>query len=194
MEWVTTSTVLVRLVASDDDAWRHFAGRFRQPIVRFARSLGLSASAAEDVAQETLIAFADQVRSGRYDGARGRLSRWLFGIAYRQALNERRAGARRAARTGPADSRLVASVPDEEFATRTWDRHWERSVLEQCLQQVRSEVDPDTFRAFELVVRDEKSPADAANILGRPIKLVYNAKHRVLKRIRELRAEFEETT
>ncbi|MBX3373702.1 MAG: RNA polymerase sigma factor [Phycisphaeraceae bacterium] len=184
--------MLAGLVASDNDAWRDFTGRFRQPIVRFARSLGLSGAAAEDVAQETLIAFADQVRRGRYDRARGRLSRWLFGIAYRQALNERRAGARRAARTAPADSHLVDSLPDEQSATRTWDRLWERSVLEQCLQQVRGEVDPDTFRAFELVIRDEKSPADAASILGRPVKLVYNAKHRVLKRIRELRAELEE--
>ena len=37
----------------------------------------------------------------------------------------------------------------------------------------------------------EKSPTEAANILGVPAKLVYNAKHRVLQRIRVLRGEFE---
>jgi DNA-directed RNA polymerase specialized sigma24 family protein len=40
-------------------------------------------------------------------------------------------------------------------------------------------------------VREEKSADDAAKQLGITIKSVYNAKHRILKRIRELRADFD---
>ena len=42
-----------------------------------------------------------------------------------------------------------------------------------------------------MVVRDDRSPDEAAAALGLSIKSVYNAKHRILKRIRQLRAEYE---
>lgn len=195
MEWLTTTTVLANLRDYENRAaWERFAARFRRPIVTFARSLGLTDVDAEDVAQETLIAFAEAYRDGQYDRTKGRLSQWLFGIAYRQTLNERRGGARRAARVAaPSDNTdFWAGVPDETAASQSWDREWEQALLEECIKQVRHEVEPVTLRAFELVVQHQRPPADAATELGVPIKLVYNAKHRVLKRIRELRAELED--
>jgi DNA-directed RNA polymerase specialized sigma24 family protein len=44
-----------------------------------------------------------------------------------------------------------------------------------------------------LVIRDERPPAQVADELGLSLKSVYNAKHRVLKRIRELRSDYGET-
>lgn len=195
MDWLTTSTVLHDLRDFNNRAaWDQFAERFRRPIVSFARTLGLSTIDAEDVAQETLLAFAESFRRGQYDRSKGRLSRWLFGIAYRQALNERRSGARLAARgaAGSDPDALLHNVPDEAAATVSWDQEWEQALLQQCLAQVQAEVEPVTYQAFELVVRGERSAAQAAAELGVPIKLVYNAKHRVLKRIRELRAALED--
>lgn len=195
MDWLTTSTVLHELRDfGNRAAWERFAERFRRPIVSFARTLGLSTIDAEDVAQETLLAFAESYRRGQYDRSKGRLSRWLFGIAYRQALNERRSGARAAVRgAGGTDTdALFQNLPDEAAATVSWDYEWEQALLQQCLEQVRSEVEPITYQAFELVVRGERSPTQAAAELGVPIKLVYNAKHRVLKRIRELRAALDD--
>src|SRR5262245_42778033 len=94
-EWVTTSTVLKRLADfGDRDAWRTFDERFRAPIASFARKQGLSASDAEDVAQETLLGFAQAYKQGEYDKTRGRLSQWLFGIARRRMAQARRKGER----------------------------------------------------------------------------------------------------
>lgn len=190
MEWQTTTTILHRLRDYENrEAWERLLERFRPPIIAFARRLGLSVADAEDAAQETLLAFAEGFRRGAYDPARGRLSRWLFGIAYRQALGQRRA----AGRDGPgADPSFWAELPDEASASGTWDEEWEQTVLSQCLDRVRCEVEPTTFRAFELVVLEERPPNVAADELGVPIKTVYNAKHRLLSRIRELRCEFEE--
>ena len=55
------------------------------------------------------------------------------------------------------------------------------------MTQAKVEFEPETFRAFEMSVRDERAPADVAAALSITLKSVYNAKHRVLKRIRELR-------
>ena len=188
MAWLTTATVLQNLRDFDNrEAWSSFADRFRQPIVSFARSMSLSQADAEDAAQETLLAFAEAYRRGQYDPAKGRLSKFLFGIAYRQALRARRVGAQ----VAPVGTTVWSQVPDEQSASGIWDVEWERGLLDECLAQVRTEFEPQTYRAFELTVRDGRDAADAANELGVPIKSVYNAKHRILKRIRELREQFE---
>ena len=99
MTWVTTATVLQNLRDYDNrEAWGSFAERFRRPVVSFARGMGLKTADAEDVAQETMLAFAEAYRKGSYDPAKGRLSKFLFGIAYRQSLKFRRAGAPGASR------------------------------------------------------------------------------------------------
>lgn len=194
VEWLTTSTILQGLRDyNNQSAWQRLTERFQRPIVAFVRRMGLSPADADDVAQETLIAFVQALRSGQYDRGAGRLSRYLFGIAYRQALGARRAIARRAAAAGSSgDARPLSQIEDEQTAATSWDQEWEQTLLQQCIEQVGREVEPVTLKAFELVVREERSPAEAAALLGVPIKLVYNAKHRVLKRIRELRQQLED--
>ena len=194
MEWITTSTVLHNLLEFDNRAaWQRFVARFQRPIIHFAQSIGLNAADAEDVAQETMAAFAQGFREGKYDRTRGRLSQWLFGIAYRKSIDsQRRAARNRAIGSSAVDHLAGQMMPDEHSANVSWDQEWEQSLLEQCLEQVQREVDPVTYRAFELVVREERDAANAAETLRVNIKLVYNAKHRILKRIRELRAELEQ--
>ena len=194
MDWVTTSTILQELKDfRNAGAWRDFVERFHRPVAGFARKLGVSPVDAEDVAQETLAAFAESYRRGVYDPAKGRLSSWLFGIAYRQTLRQRRKDARPDRPEGAReDGRSVENrIPDEKHATDLWTRHWERFVLDQCLDRARGEFPAETFRAFELVVRFELTPPEAARELGVPVKKVYNAKHRVLMRVRALRRELE---
>ena len=194
MEWLTTSTVLASLRDFDNrQAWDRFVSRFREPIHNFARTVGLAESDAEDVAQETLVAFAESYRRGSFDPAKGRLSQWLFGIAQKKALDERRRGARRPLSPGSSEAGGLEqlAVASEAALFASWDQEWEQALLEKCLEQVRVEVEPVTYQAFEMVVRESQDAAQAAAALGVPVKTVYNAKHRVLKRIRELRAEIE---
>ncbi|TAJ23844.1 MAG: sigma-70 family RNA polymerase sigma factor, partial [Planctomycetota bacterium] len=148
---------------------------------------------ADDVAQETLLAFADGFRAGRYDVEKGRLSRWLFGIAFRQIQRARATRGRRAAEAPLANEHSggVAEPADEAAATRSWDAEWERAILAQCVERARGEVQPQTFRAFELTAFEDRDAADVARELALDVKAVYNAKHRLLKRIRELRRSIE---
>lgn len=194
VEWTTTSTLLRDLRDfQNQDAWNHFAARFRRPLVSFARRLGLNDIDAEDAAQETLVAFATGFRGGGYDREKGRLSRWLFGIAYRQCLQTRRARGRPDA-AGAIDphSALFGALEDEASASQVFDQTWEQSLLADCIERARGEVEETTFRAFELVVREGHTAESAAKTLGIPVKSIYNAKHRLLKRIRELRRALDD--
>ncbi len=190
-DWITTSTILARLRGEgDDDIWEHFCRRFHRPIVGFARSLGLNESDAADAAQETLVSFLSALRRGGYDPQKGRLNKWLFGIAYRKTLAARRK--RPLATPNDTASDLLASIPDESVAEQAWDEEWERAVVETCLGRVRAEVNDKTYAAFELVVRQGVSADAAADRLGMSRAAIYTAKHRVLRRARELAATFDD--
>lgn len=195
MEWLTTSTILDGLSAFENDAaWHRLDGRFREPVVRFARRTGLAVHEAEDLAQDVLLAFAESYRQGNYDRERGRLSGWLFGIAYNHIRRQRQKTARRDARLEPGQpqTHFFDQLPDERDARTAWEQDWESSLWNACLGRIRTEFEPETVTAFELSLRGERKPADVARDLGIPVKAVYNARHRVLKRLRELRSEFED--
>lgn len=193
---MTTSTILSELRESGNEAaWNRFVERFRPPVIGFARRLGLSDLDAEDAAQETLSAFALAFREGRYERDRGRLSSWLFGIAWRQCQSQRRRVGRpdQPIPTGLEAKAFWAHVPDRDAAGDLWERHWNGHLLRACVEQVRTEVSDEAFRAYALVVHEERSTAEAATELGIEVKAVYNHKHRVLKRLRAVREELENT-
>ena len=188
MEWLTTTLVLDRLRDSDEEAWRHLTDRFRRPLLAFGRKMGLAESEAEDAAQETLLAFVDAYRAGRYDRSKGRLRSWLFGIAHRQALAARRRSAGRAARDGGA---FVDELEDPAAAEASFDAAWEEAILRQCLDRVCGEVAASTYQAFRRVVLEHAEPEAVARELGVARSTVFVARHRVLKRIRRIRRELE---
>jgi RNA polymerase sigma-70 factor (ECF subfamily) len=193
-DWETTTTILERMRCDGSGpAWDQFLRRFRAPVVRFARGMGLDPADAEDAAQETLIAFSVGLQSGKYDRRGGRLRSWLFGIALRQVSNARRRIAVRGNRLEQSvTTGFWGSVPDPRTAREQWNQVWEHSVVQHCLKCIRQECSPSAVKCFEMVVLHGVSPADAAEQLGTTVRAVYNAKHRVLKRMRELRASFEE--
>ena len=169
MEWMTTTTILHGLRDfSNAAAWERLVGRFRVPIAAFAREMGLDPTESEDLSQIVLAEFAK---------------------AYRQSLKVLRDRAHDP-RAG-VETRIITGTPAGAEASRVWDGQWQRTVLDLCLARARSEVEPETFEAFDLTARRGLDAEQAAAQLGVPVKSIYNAKHRVLKRIRELSAEIE---
>lgn len=73
----------------------------------------------------------------------------------------------------------------------TWDGAWERFVLERCVERLRGELNPQTFSAFELTSLRGVPPEEAARQLGITRNAVFFARHRALRRMGELRTEFE---
>lgn len=193
MEWVTTTIMLDRLRDFEDVAWKQFIDRFRGPMIDFARRYGVGEEAAQDIAQDTLMAFAGAYRDGRYDRSRGRLRSWLFGMAYKEVLRHRRDHAEREQQAPSSTGRteFFAAIPDENEARQAFDVAWARHVMRQCLDRVEREVEPHTFRAFEMCAIHRVPPADVAETLGLSRNAVFIAKHRVLKRLAEMQREIE---
>lgn len=190
MAWLTSTVLLQQLAEGDDQAWSSFAERYRGPLLAFARRLGIPDHEAEDVAQETLLAFLSAWRRGRYDRQRGRLGAFLFGVAVQQ-VREHHRRARRGGPAGVVETSFWRELPDEQGLRDTWDTTWERALFQRCLDQARRELKPSTLRAFELTALEERPPREVAAELGLSVNAVYVAKHRVLTRLRELQEGFE---
>ena len=60
------------------------------------------------------------------------------------------------------------------------------TLLQKYMQQVESEVKPNTWLVFQMHVIEEKSVEEVAAILKIPTYSVYTSKSRVIKRLREL--------
>jgi len=194
MQWVTTTQVLEDLKTPDNDelAWQIFCEHFQPVVVNFARKLGLSATDAEDAAQEAIVAFLKAFRDGKYEREKGRLSNWLFGVAKRVILNFRAA---QPLERLIADKTTATSfwdlIQDDQNVQHSWETEWKRMVLSKCLEQAGRELDQKVFEAFKLYALSEMPVDSVAQQLSMSKNAVYIAKSRVLSRLRQLKQQFE---
>ena len=187
-----TSTELLAGLRDDDNrtVWDQFVSRYRPQVVATARRVGLPPEDAEDVAQEVLIEFLRAYRGGKYERDKGRLRAWLLGMARICLANWRRRhqGRARIAET----QQLEALLADDGRLEAMWEAEWRDAVLRQCMAAVRAEVQPSTWRAFELFACQEWPARRVAAELGMTETAVFGAKRRVLQRVQELRPHIEE--
>jgi len=194
VEIATSTTLLAGLRNPQDQAaWERFSERYRPLVIRFARGLGLSGHDAQDAAQETMAAFFKAYRDGSYDREKGRLRSWLFGIAHRKVIDLRRRRAREVVVTDKSDaSAFLGNVESSCEAEQIWEQEWQAAVLRACMDEIRREVKPETFQAFDLYVLRQKPAEEVMAHLGVTRHALHCAKSRILGRLRELQPVIEE--
>jgi RNA polymerase sigma-70 factor (ECF subfamily) len=183
-----TSTILLEGLknSADQQAWREFDERYRPLILAVAARSGLHAGEADDAAQETMIAFLETYRESRYDRQKGRLRDWLRGIACHKVRDiQRRQGHREKPLADVTHGTDVLAQVEDTAAEAAWDEEWDNAVLRQCLQEVRQQVEPRTFEAFELFALQDWPAKRVAAHLQLSEDVVYQSKSRILTRIRE---------
>jgi RNA polymerase sigma factor (sigma-70 family) len=142
-----TSTAMLSALrqSGNGQVWQQFCKRYRPLIVSFARSsFSLNEADAEDAAQDALAAFHVAYCRGDYDRDRGRLRKWLFGIAanHARALLRKKYSSRQVHSTDSAglaglaevipdagnstarQSRLLSSLPRMGCRSRKWPTVW----------------------------------------------------------------------
>lgn len=173
--------------------WSQYVARYRPLLERTAERAGLAPVDAEEVAQTTLVEFSAAYARGEYRRERGRLRSWLFGIL-RNRLRERgREGGRERGRFASDAGDRLAAEPAPDTLEEIWDEEWRRAVIRRCTEVVRGEVHPRTFEAFRRYVLEGETVESIAADLALSPEGVYDAKRRVLRRLRELRPVLEES-
>lgn len=170
----------------NEQAWAGLCARFGPVLISFARRLGLSEPDAQDAAQESLFAFACAYRRGGYDRTRGRLRAWLFTITSNKVRDLQRKLCRQPARAARNEAPAnLDDLADESLQQHPWRIHWQRAILDACLEEVSRKVEPSTLQAFRLLVLEELSVEEVEARLGMTRNAIFKAQRRVLARLRE---------
>jgi RNA polymerase sigma-70 factor (ECF subfamily) len=183
-----TSASLLRRVqhaGGDQAAWDDFVRRYGPRIDSWCRHWRLQESDAQDVTQEVLLRLVQKLRHFEYDPARS-FRGWLKTIvhhAWQDFLEKRgRAG------LGSGDSDVwegLHSVEARDDLERQLEAVFDREVLEEAMERVRRRVAPHTWEAFRLLTFEGLSGAEAAPRVGMQVTMVYVAKSKVQKMLRE---------
>ncbi|QOJ15694.1 MAG: sigma-70 family RNA polymerase sigma factor [Planctomycetia bacterium] len=187
----TTTELLDGLHQSGNRAaWSEFDRRYRPILIAFLTRMGLDHADAADVAQETLACFVRDYRLNRYDRSRGRLRTWLISIARCRLADLRREEGRR--RESPAAA--LDAVADDREADAIWEAEQRRFIFEQAVADLRSTTrfSERTIEAFERVVLRREPVDQVSTDVGLSPQEIYNAKNRIVERLRELVQRYEE--
>ena len=131
--------------------------RYRQPIYAFFRRRLANPARAEELAQECFVALIQNAK--RYE-PRASFRSYLYGIAMRMTLAERRKSGREVAENEKLDTRVDASTAGD---TRD-GTIWIRDALEKLTEQEREIL---MLREYE-----QLSYVEIGSLLGMPINTV----------------------
>lgn len=177
----SSSLLLLARDRRDHAAWSRLVCLYTPLLTAWVRRAGVHAQDVDDLVQEVLLAVARDLPSFGYDRSRGSFRGWL-----RVILTNR---CRHHLRSRPATLTVDVAVLDEledeasDLALR-WDVEHDQQVAARLLIVIRTEFESLTWTAFDRVVIGGEKPAAVANALGMSVNSVYQARSRVLARLR----------
>lgn len=184
----TSPSLLDRARASDRDAWDQLVRLYSPLVFSWCRRFGLSLEDAADVTQDVWQSVAGAI--GRFERDRGGFRAWLYTVVRNKIHDHfRKAGKRpAAAEGGSAAHERLAAVPDAEPDDDASVAETV-SLLRRALEVVRRDFEPHTWDAFWALSVEGRTAAETATALRTTPDAVYQAKARVMRRLRETLGE-----
>jgi len=175
----------VRLDANDQAAWGEFVERYGPKIYAWCRHWQLQESDAQDVTQEVLLRLVEKLRHFEYDRTRS-FRAWLKTLVHHawQDFIARRGRAGQGSGDSDVWERLQ-TVEAREDLDRQLQEAFDREVLEEAMARVQQRVAPHTWEAFRLLTFEGLSGPEVAPRVGLQVTMVYVAKSKVQKMLRE---------
>lgn len=181
----THASLLLRLgQGGDSAAWQEFFDRYVDLLRGFARRRGLQATDADDVVQDVMLAIRKQIGEFRYDPGRGRFRGFLKTLALRAIWPRLYLD-----HAATAEGSAVADIERDAAFDAEWEEEWRQYHLKTAMQRIRHEFNASDVRAFELYAGEGRDPESTGRSLGLSIDQVYQAKSRIVRRLKQLIAE-----
>jgi RNA polymerase sigma-70 factor (ECF subfamily) len=180
----TSISLLERLrLGPDPAAWQLLVDLYTPLIRGWLGRFGVPPTDLDDILQEVFGALVRELPDFCHDLRRGAFRRWLRTIAMNRLRNFWRARARGA---GPDPEPLLAQIEDRAGdLNRRWDEEHDQHVARRLLELLEPEFEPNTWKAFCLLVLEGMDTRAVAERLGTTPNAVRIAKSRVLSRFRQ---------
>lgn len=180
----TRSTLLFDVKSPENrEAWEEFVDLYHPAIYRMARRRGLQDSDAQDLVQNVLMRISRAI--GDWEPQPGtRFRHWLRKITSNAVFTALNRKPRDAARGGSEAVDRLAEHPQAVEEDAELEKEFKRERYLRAAALVKSDVNAETWRAFELTVIEGKSCEETAELIGKSIGTVYAARSRIIKRLR----------
>jgi RNA polymerase sigma-70 factor (ECF subfamily) len=176
----TSQTLLGRVKQNptDQEAWEAFDRRYGLKIYGWCRQYQLQHADAEEVRQEVLTFLVRKMRTFEYDPTKS-FRGWLRTVTI-NAVKDFQETRKKQVKLGMSDSggQLENAEAHEDLA-RQLAEEFDLEVLELAMERVRQRVEPQTWKAYWLLTKEQLKPMEVAVRLNMQKARVYEAKNRV---------------
>lgn len=190
-----SSSLLVRVQEMQPEGWARLVEIFSPIVYRWSRQSGLSAADSADVVQDVFVAVARNIPNFERHREKASFRSWLATITRNRVRDSFRKKRHLPDGVGGTEAlKMLQNIPDQEFGLDSpSDAELENSISLASLDQrlplrvldiVKQECDPRTWQAFWETTVMGDSAADVAARLEIGIASVYQAKSRILRRLR----------
>jgi RNA polymerase sigma-70 factor (ECF subfamily) len=188
---VTLLTQL-RLDPSDQAGWDEFVERYGPHIYRWCRQWKLQDADALDVTQDILVKLSQQLRAFAYDPSRS-FRGWLKTVAHHawRDFEESRRRCQPAAGDRRGQELTITTLQARDDLAQKLEEAFDLELLEAAKARVRLRVAPHTWEAFHLMALEGLPVAVVAARVNLQVAMVYVAKSKVQKMLREEIAKLE---
>ncbi len=175
----------------DQQAWAEFVRRYGPLVYRWCCHLNLQEADAQDVTQTVLTKLVVRLREFSYDpqlSFRAYL-KTVTRYTWQDLIEDRRR-----VPVGGGDTshlELLNNVAARDELERRIEEEYDRELFDMASVQVKARVEPHTWEAFRLTAFDGLPGAEAAKQLGVTVLVVFKARNRVQKMLRDEIARLE---
>src|SRR6478735_7520880 len=144
---LTTRGSLLDRLRDENRSFDEFARLYTPLLTGFAQRLGLQDHDVEEVVQGVLVEFFDARKNFTYDRSKGRFRNYL-----KKAVKSKVSKLLRQARRAGLPTENLPEPQIENEIEERWEKEYDQHLLHQALALVRTQVEPQTYQAFDLYV------------------------------------------
>ena len=190
----TSLSMLQRMRGQDADAWRRFVDLYSPLVLSWLRRAGLGDADAADLVQDVFLLVSRHVEGFDRRGA-GSFRGWMFTITANKVREHHRARKGQPVAAGGTDAqRRVQELTDDVDPEDPSDPGSRDGLVRRGLELIRGDFAEQTWQAFWRCVVEGRPAAEVAVDLGMKPNAVYQARHRILRRLREELGELLDDT
>lgn len=184
-----SSSLLLQVQAMEPDAWARLVQVFSPIVYRWARQSGLKDDDSADVVQDVFISVAKNISNFERQKEKASFRSWLATITRNRIRDYFRKQQKRADGVGGTAglerlNNLPNQADDEKLEHSISVASLDKRLPARVLEVVKSDCNPKTWQAFWETTIKGDAAADVAARLEMNISSVYQARSRILRRLR----------
>lgn len=188
-ESTTTSlSLLERAKCNDEQAWERIVTLYSPLVYRLCRISNIQADDARDIAQEVFRSAHRSMDRFQRDRPGDRFRAWLLTITRNKIRDYVRQRKRDPAAAGGTDMLVqIHQIPDLDWESSTGGSEFDSrsNLAKRAITLIQGDFAERTWNAFWETTIEGRDPEEVAKQLGISKWSVYQAKSRVLRRLRE---------